>query len=497
MNIRIEPGSVQVMNNYINGYEFDFVAILGSREGYYSPVVDVPETTVNQHAIVITHINIGIFTIIISGLPGETIIIDWGDGTPPQTIILTGGDDTITHDYTGTTGEHVIVIEGEENIITIEADGQDITEITIPPTAINLEELILPNNDIINSPDIPDTVPLIILDLSSNPLTITEVTIGTQVWMLKNYASNYPGSKVYDNDEFNRAIYGGLYTWMQVNAAGFCPSGWHVPSQAEWQQLIDYLFGDAVAGEKLKEDGLTHWLIDNANNSSGFTALGAGVYIGGFIGLKQYGFFWTSSEHNVSMGEAALMDADTLTCEVSQGTKSNYLSVRLLKNYSVPLVPTSYDDWFLPSLFELNAMYNELYLFGVGGFGANIYWSSSEFGALFSYVINFSTGAQTWSGKGSILRVRACRAFTSSFAYALRDVGPAGGLIFYKNGNNYLEAPPSDQSAGYVWSNIVNVLIGTTGTTIGTGQANTTAIINQAGHVDSAAKLCDDLIIVH
>jgi hypothetical protein len=144
MNVRIEPGSVQVFNNIINGYEFEFVAILGSREGLYSPVTNIPVTLNNQTDIVITHHNHGVFTITISGLPGETIIIDWGDGTPPETIILTGGDDVITHDYTGTTGDHEIVISGVENIITIEADGQEITEITIPPTAINLTELLLP-----------------------------------------------------------------------------------------------------------------------------------------------------------------------------------------------------------------------------------------------------------------------------------------------------------------------------------------------------------------
>ena len=85
------------------------------------------------------------------------------------------------------------------------------------------------------------------------------------------------------------------------------------------------------------------------------------------------------------------------------------------------------------------------------------------------------------------------------------ETGPAGGLIFYdktyvSDGWRYLEAAPSDQSGPYhAWSNIIDVEIGTSaqGTAIGTGQANTTAIIAQPGHTESAAKLCDDLSIVN
>ncbi|MBA7528601.1 hypothetical protein ES705_20789 [subsurface metagenome] len=88
-------------------------------------------------------------------------------------------------------------------------------------------------------------------------------------------------------------------------------------------------------------------------------------------------------------------------------------------------------------------------------------------------------------------------------AYALRDTGPAGGLIFYINPNyetdgwRYLEAAPNDQDggSGKVWSNITNTQIGTTSTAIGTGQANTDAIMGQAGFTDGAAKLCDVLVI--
>jgi hypothetical protein len=56
-----------------------------------------------------------------------------------------------------------------------------------------------------------------------------------------------------------------------------------------------------------------------------------------------------------------------------------------------------------------------------------------------------------------------------------------------------LIAATADQSAGIAWSNITNILVGT-GTAIGTGQANTTAIVGQNGCTSGAAKLCKDLI---
>lgn len=167
---------------------------------------------------------------------------------------------------------------------------------------------------------------------------------------------------------------------------------------------------------------------------------------------------------------------------------------------------TTYNDLFLPSKYELNKMWvnlasgideNSVIYTPVGEFQSSIYWSSSEWITNFTYVINFTDGIQTNAGKsGTTIKTRACRFFTSLTNYNLRDIGPAGGYIFWKSGNDYLEAAPTDQSSNQVWSNI-ETFIGTTGTAIGTGQINTTAIINQVGHTTSAAKLCNDLIIIH
>ena len=89
---------------------------------------------------------------------------------------------------------------------------------------------------------------------------------------------------------------------------------------------------------------------------------------------------------------------------------------------------------------------------------------------------------------------------TPLLTYTVGDTGPAGGLIFYDKGSysdgwRYLEAAPSDQSTGIQWYNGYHVATGATGTAIGTGQANTTAIVIIQGTGSYAAQLCNDLTV--
>jgi len=159
---------------------------------------------------------------------------------------------------------------------------------------------------------------------------------------------------------------------------------------------------------------------------------------------------------------------------------------------------TSYNDYFFPSRDEFMAMETELISHGVGNFTANgTYMTSSEYSASEAWFRLTLTGykASVHSTKNQGSYIRACRAFISINNYNLRDIGPAGGLIFWKSGDNYLETALIDIASLSFWSNIINAVSGASGTAIGTGQANTIAIINQVGHTASAAKLCNDLIV--
>ncbi len=129
------------------------------------------------------------------------------------------------------------------------------------------------------------------------------VRIDTQVWMTENL--NYftsSGSWCYDNKSSNREKYGRLYNLK--TAKKVCPTGWHLPNDAEWTQFTNYLGGKSVAGGKLKETGTTHWNSPNtgATNESGFTALPGGYRnrSGSFTSIGGYGYWWSSTEHSSS-----------------------------------------------------------------------------------------------------------------------------------------------------------------------------------------------------
>ena len=371
-----------------------------------------------------------------------------------------------------------------------------------------------------------------------------EIVIGTQVWACKNVSSNFPNSKVYANNEANRAIYGGLYSWYQVTASGFAPPGWHVPTQADWQTLIDFIGDQAVGGGILKETGTEHWATPNAGavDTYGFKALGAGWAnsIGYFYGLLGYGDFWTASEQDSSKGYAVQVAYNSAAIASYGLPKGNWFSVRLIKDSFAALIlvdkdsnvyttitvgsqqwivenlktttyangvaipnlagaGTQYNDWYLPSLDETQKMRTELYDQGVGGFDDATYWTSTEVSATQGYAVNMANGAEDWEYKYSTENsIRPCRSFIDvPGAYSLRDVGPAGGLIFYIDGagTTYLEAAPIDQDVTAVWSNLYDQAIGTTSSAIGAGQANSTLIMGQTGHTFSAAQLCDELVI--
>ena len=172
------------------------------------------------------------------------------------------------------------------------------------------------------------------------------VKIGSQCWMKENLKTTHyadgtalvDGTGVgdisgdfvtkywfiyQDNNLSNKDIYGLLYTWAAaMNGAsgsdanpsgvqGVCPTGWHLPSDAEWKQMEMHLgMSQAEAdrkgwrgtdeGGKLKETGTTHWLSPNtgATNESGFSGLPGGYRYsaGPVFNLGYFGYWWSSLE---------------------------------------------------------------------------------------------------------------------------------------------------------------------------------------------------------
>jgi len=116
---------------------------------------------------------------------------------------------------------------------------------------------------------------------------------------------------VYEDEQKNDVLYGKLYNHYAVtDRRGLCPTGWHVPSDAEWTTLEGQLGGSSLAGGALKSTATQPtpggWDSPNwgATNSSGFTALPGGIrhFNGDFDYMTYVGFWWSSS---VSSGSNA------------------------------------------------------------------------------------------------------------------------------------------------------------------------------------------------
>jgi len=141
----------------------------------------------------------------------------------------------------------------------------------------------------------------------------------------------------YNNNSDNADIYGRLYNWYAVNdSRNIAPLGWHVPSDEEWQTLIDYLGGESVAGGKLKETGTTHWNSPNegATNESGFAALPGGYRndTGTFDDLGRNAHFWSSAEDSSSHAWNRELGYTNATVHRSSYDKQNGFSVRLVRD---------------------------------------------------------------------------------------------------------------------------------------------------------------------
>ena len=165
-----------------------------------------------------------------------------------------------------------------------------------------------------------------VTDIDGN--TYKTVKIGDQWWMAENLRTtrysdfteipnvidnaawtelNTGAYCYYDNDSNSYAgTYGALYNWYALNdARNIAPEGWHVPTDAEWTTLVNYLGGVSVAGGKLKEINTLHWNSPNtgATNEAGFAALPGGLrsaWAGTFMEMGNFTFFWSASEKNTT-----------------------------------------------------------------------------------------------------------------------------------------------------------------------------------------------------
>jgi uncharacterized protein (TIGR02145 family) len=188
------------------------------------------------------------------------------------------------------------------------------------------------------------------------------VTIGTQKWMAANLNYNASGSACYAGTDYSTSLsttlsgtqgcdkYGRLYNWatamvlasscntsscssqIQSSHKGVCPTGWHLPSDAEWTTLTDYV-GSSTAGTKLQ--AASGWYNNgNGTNSYGFAALpgGLGDSGGSFLIAGYNGYWWSATESNASNAYLRNMDYDIENVDRYLSGKSYLSSVRCVQD---------------------------------------------------------------------------------------------------------------------------------------------------------------------
>ena len=197
----------------------------------------------------------------------------------------------------------------------------------------------------------------IVTDIDGN--TYNTVKIGTQVWFSENLkTSRYKngglipnvvddsewealttGAWCYNHYAVNNAIYGKFYNWFATQGDSLCPTGWHVPSDAEWTVLVDYLGGKRVAGGKMKSVGTAYWKRPNtgATNKSGFSALPSGFYDndGGYGNIGLNTFFWSITEEVIGAAWSRILDNRSRDVYRISTLKESGESVRCIKDLNL------------------------------------------------------------------------------------------------------------------------------------------------------------------
>jgi len=182
--------------------------------------------------------------------------------------------------------------------------------------------------------------------------TYRTVIIGEQVWMAENLNYYASGSRCYNDKETNCTTYGRLYNWAaamgidakynsekwnesDVKHRGVCPSGWHLPSNAEWKTLTSYVESSSgcsyCASKHLKSrHHYSGWIASNGVDTYGFAALpgGFGDSEGNFKDANWMGYWWTDERWNNLVGGAV----DYSFSGISDYNKSSFLSVRCLQD---------------------------------------------------------------------------------------------------------------------------------------------------------------------
>jgi uncharacterized protein (TIGR02145 family) len=201
------------------------------------------------------------------------------------------------------------------------------------------------------------------------------VVIGDQTWMAENLNYNAPDSKCYgengqdfttsklitlseDEIQANCEKYSRLYNWATAMALpcscnavscasqigekhrGICPSGWHIPSAAEWSTLMQYFNPNCTPASSCNNvatllKATSGWESNgNGTDAQGFSALpgGYGIASGNFADVRRSGFWWSTMEGNASHAYIRRILYDRPYAYWDNYNKDWFYSVRCVKD---------------------------------------------------------------------------------------------------------------------------------------------------------------------
>ena len=230
---------------------------------------------------------------------------------------------------------------------------------------VGLSEPSAPSAAVTPAPPPPACPDPTVTDIDGN--VYNTVGIGNQCWIKENLrVSSYNDGTLisvvtdnaawtnpekgirswYNNDSTaNEIPYGNLYNWYAVQGRdvslsvdipfsyiykNICPTGWHVPTDAEWTTLTTYL-GDNPGTQMKKNDAL--WTTNSGTNSSGFSALPGGIREsdGSFYDIRNNAAFWSATGSGESAWYRFLNSQIGGVAQVSLDKRSGF-SVRCLKD---------------------------------------------------------------------------------------------------------------------------------------------------------------------
>ena len=215
----------------------------------------------------------------------------------------------------------------------------------IEPVTQNGDTLFLPGGEYTVIQGLGENMRGIMKDPRDGQIYQT-VKINGDWWMAENlnfYTDT--GSVYYDNDSAKYAInYGRLYSWhMAFNGEGpssanpsglkgICPPGWHIPSNAEWQELLD-IYGGNDAHDHLNEESPLLWGANNkSDNMSGLGLVPGGMYIDddNIYDLGTIGYYWSADAESFDLYHlSTLKNHSEITSYVAPNA---YFSLRCKKD---------------------------------------------------------------------------------------------------------------------------------------------------------------------